>query len=219
MRNKRLRVRNPLKGLRNPVKSLRGRNPLKLLRGRNPLKLLRGAYGANPLHLLALVACFALTGYVASFLVGYPLLLRIVIWFLAAVIAHDLVLFPLYALADLSLRGVLWLLPRPGRTPAVPPLNYIRVPALGAGLTFLLFLPGIIQQGAATYLAATGLTQQPFLARWLLLTAAMFGVSAILYAVRARRARPRPAPKKKAPEPPKEAVVDTSAAPGAVPEA
>jgi hypothetical protein len=64
---------------------------------------------------------------------------------------------------------------------------------MGAALTLLVFLPGIIQQGAPTYEAATGQTQQPFLGRWLLLTAAMFGVSAIAYAtrlVRVRRRRP-----------------------------
>ena len=56
----------------------------------------------------------------------------------------------------------------------------------------MLFLPGIIEQGAPTYLAATGQTQQPFLGRWLLLTAALFATSAVVYTVRlvARRARP-----------------------------
>ena len=68
-------------------------------------------------------------------------------------------------------------------------LNYIRVPALGAGLTLLLFLPGIIEQGAPTYAAATGQTQEPFLGRWLLLTAAMFAISARLYAIRLVMAR------------------------------
>jgi len=48
----------------------------------------------------------------------------------------------------------------------------------------LLFFPGIIQQGKNSYLQRTGQTQQPFLDRWLLLTAAMFGLSAILYAAR-----------------------------------
>ena len=63
-------------------------------------------------------------------------------------------------------------------------LNYVRVPALGAALTLLVFLPGIIKQGAPTYLAATGQTQEPFLGRWLMLTAAMFAISAGCYAVR-----------------------------------
>jgi hypothetical protein len=70
---------------------------------------------------------------------------------------------------------------RPSR---VPVLNYLRVPALGAGLTLLVFLPGIVKQGAGTYLAATGQTQDPFLGRWLLLTAAMFAISAASYAIR-----------------------------------
>lgn len=156
----------------------------------NLLARLGRAYGASPLHLLALVACFALAGYVATHLVGDPLMVRIVIWFAAAVIGHDVVLFPLYALADRSLRGVLRVLPaaRGNRTPVVPPLNYLRIPALGAGLLLLLFLPGIIEQGQQTYLSATGQTQQPYLDRWLLLTAALFALSVVVYAVRSRRA-------------------------------
>jgi hypothetical protein len=105
------------------------------------------------------------------------------VWFAAAIIAHDLVLFPIYALVDrihLAVRRVR----RHGRADVdVPVLNYIRIPALGAGLTLLLFLPGIIKQGAPTFVAATGLTQDPFLSRWLLLTAAMFGTSAVAYSV------------------------------------
>jgi hypothetical protein len=105
----------------------------------------------------------------------------IAVWFAAAIIAHDLVLYPIYALADRLLVATRRD-PRPGSR--VPVLNYIRVPALGAGLTLLVFLPGIIEQGAPTYRAATGLTQEVFLGRWLLLTAAMFAISAALYAVR-----------------------------------
>lgn len=157
---------------------------------RNALSRLARAYGANPLHLLAFIACFALAGYVATRLVDDPLVVRMLIWFLAAVIGHDLVLFPLYALADRSLTGLLRMLPtvRLNRTPVVSPLNYLRIPALGTGLLLLLFLPGIIQQGQQTYLNATGLTQQPYLGRWLVLTAALFGVSAIAYALRSRHA-------------------------------
>jgi hypothetical protein len=102
------------------------------------------------------------------------------------------VLFPIYALADRLLPTTGF-----GRQPAskVPVLNYIRVPALGAGLTLLVFLPGIIEQGAPTFRAATGLTQDLFLGRWLLLTGAMFAVSAVIYAIRlamADRAAPKP---------------------------
>ena len=77
----------------------------------------------------------------------------------------------------------------------MPVLNYVRIPLMGSALTLLVFLPGIIQQGAPTYIAATGQTQEPFLGRWLLLTAAMFAASAVAYGVRlalARRVRPTP---------------------------
>ncbi|OBG63931.1 MULTISPECIES: hypothetical protein [unclassified Mycobacterium] len=143
-------------------------------------------YGSGPWHLLILIAGFALLGYVVA--TSKPVTLwnthvwwqSIIVWFAAAIVAHDLVLFPIYALLDRLLsRSVVRLPPRP-----VPVINHIRVPALGAGLTLLVFLPGIIKQGAATYSAATGQTQDPFLGRWLLLTSAMFGVSAAIYAVR-----------------------------------
>jgi hypothetical protein len=149
-------------------------------------------YGANPLHLLVMLACFALAGYVALRLTHEPALVRMLIWFLGAVVAHDFVLFPLYAFADRSLAAALRALwPRRGTAALVAPLNYIRVPALGTGLLFLLFFPGIIRQGQATYLGATGQDQQPYLSRWLLLTAAMFAASAVTYAIRLRQAQAR----------------------------
>jgi hypothetical protein len=156
----------------------------------DPLTRTARAYGASPLHLLALLASFAVAGYAVAHLARESTFVRILIWFLAAVIGHDLILFPLYALADRSLTGALRALwPRRGTAALVSPLNYFRVPLLGTGLLFLVFLPGIIRQGQATYHAATGQTQQPFLDRWLLLTAAMFALSALVYAIRLRRSR------------------------------
>jgi hypothetical protein len=153
---------------------------------RDTLRNVRNFYGASPLHLLALVGCLALAGYAASRTLSNPAWPVMLAWFTGAVIAHDLVVFPLYALADRSLtRALRRLWPRRGATPGlVPAVNHIRVPALGAGLLFLLFFPGILRQGAATYASATGHTQQPYLGRWLLLVAAMFITSAVVYAVR-----------------------------------
>jgi hypothetical protein len=141
-----------------------------------------------------MVAGFALLGYVLMAL--RPAALwnpgtwwqSVAVWFAAAVIAHDLVLFPLYAAADAAL-GRLSGRRIPASEPKVPLRNYIRVPALGAGLTLLVFLPGIIEQGADTYHAATGQTQEPFLGRWLLLVAVLFAGSAVSYAARLFRAR------------------------------
>ena len=147
----------------------------------------RDLYGSHPLHLLLMLAGFALLGYIVATLTPQALWnpqvwwQSIAVWFAAAVIVHDFVLFPLYALADRLLA-----LPaeRTARRPAVAPLNYLRLPALGTALSFLVFSPGIIEQGAPVYQAATGQTQEPFLGRWLLLSAAMFGLSAIAYATR-----------------------------------
>lgn len=147
----------------------------------------RAFYGAHPLQLLTMLAGFAVLGYVVVTVTPQALWnphvwwQSIAVWFAVAIIAHDLVLFPLYALADRLLT-----IPteQRKRQPRVPAVNYIRLPVLASALTFLVFLPGIIEQGAPTYLAATGQTQEPFLGRWLLLTAAMFGVSAVVYAIR-----------------------------------
>jgi hypothetical protein len=156
-------------------------------------------YGSHPLHLLTMVSGFALLGYIlATFKLATlwnpgTWWQSIAVWFAAAVLAHDLLFFPLYALADRALSARTRRRPAPGHSghPKVLARNYIRVPALGAGLTLLVFLPGIIEQGGPTYQAATGQTQQPFLGRWLLLTAAMFAVSAITYAARLAVARRR----------------------------
>src|SRR5258705_13889116 len=107
----------------------------------NPLPRADRAYGANPLHLLALLACFAVAGYAVSHLLHESTFVRIVIWFLAAVIGHDLILFPLYALADRSVGEALRALwPHRGTLARVSPRNYLRVPVLGTTLLFLVFL-------------------------------------------------------------------------------
>ncbi|WP_190814893.1 hypothetical protein [Saccharopolyspora pogona] len=141
-------------------------------------------YGAGPLHLVLLLGCFALTGYVVFQLLAEPLLIRIAVWFAAAIILHDLVLFPVYALADRALTSVAHVRSRNATRSRVSPVNYIRVPVLASGLLLLLFLPGIIQQGATTYLAATGQTQAPFLTRWVLITVGLLAASALLYGTR-----------------------------------
>ncbi len=152
-------------------------------------------YGSNPLHFLGTIAAWALAGYVVTVLGPHALWNHKVwwqsigVWFLAAIIIHDLVLFPLYALADRSVTAALAALRnrkprRPPWVPRVSALNYLRVPTLATGLSLLLFFPGIIQQGQVSYFAATGQNQHPFFGRWLLLVATLYGFSALVYAVR-----------------------------------
>ena len=155
-----------------------------------------GTAGANPLQVLVLVGSFALVGYAIA-LLGPAHLWNskvwwhsIIVWFLGAVVLHDLILFPIYLISDHSAAAA-WrsLHRRRTKPPIVHPINYLRLPVMGSGLLLLMFFPGIIEQGATTYRGATGLTQAPYLNRWLLLTAAMFFVSAGAYAARTLLAR------------------------------
>ena len=142
-------------------------------------------YGANPLHLLALLGCFAVTGYAVLQLLPGPNTLRIVVWFVGAALVHDLILFPLYALADRSLTGA-----ARSRRAARGSVNWVRVPALLSGLLLLLFWPVVFQHSEPAYRRASGLDQDPYLERYLLVVAALFLGSAVLFAGRKALTRP-----------------------------
>ncbi|MGH3644018.1 MAG: hypothetical protein ACRDUX_33925 [Mycobacterium sp.] len=162
--------------------------------------LVKRLYGENLLHLIVLLGALALVAYAVSVLGVHNLFnpkvwwQSIAVWFAVAVIGHDLILFPLYALAERLLPRARARREASAHPRRVPLTNYLRMPTLATGLTFALFFPGIIQQGAFTYHAATGLTQEPFLARWLLLTAGFYLASAVCYVVRSVMTRTRPAP-------------------------
>ena len=98
-----------------------------------------------------------------------------------AVVAHDLVLFPLTALLDRIAQRA------PGAR-AVPAVNHLRVPALLSGLLFLVWFPLILGLSERRYETATRLSTDVYLPRWLAVTGALFIASALLYAVRLRRA-------------------------------
>ncbi|MFG1633375.1 hypothetical protein [Pseudonocardia alni] len=134
-------------------------------------------------RLLAALGCFALAGWAAYAIVGgSPDLVTMAWWFAGAVLLHDLVLFPLYAAGD---RLLLLALPRT----RVPLVNHVRIPVLGSGLALLMFLPGIIRQGALSTLNATGLDQEPYRMRWVWLTVVLFVVSALVWTARTLLAR------------------------------
>lgn len=156
-------------------------------------------YGASPLHLLALIGCFALAGYAAARLVpSRPL--GVAIWFAGAVIGHDLVLMPLYALADRSAAAVLRR--RAARLPALPWINYLRVPAALSGLLLLVWFPLILRL-RTRYQASTTLSPEPYLWHWLAVTGALFLLSAAALALRVRALRHPPAPPEQPPASPR----------------
>jgi len=152
------------------------------------MRRLLGWYGAGPLHLLSLLACFAIAGYAAAQLVASRPL-GIAVWFLGAVIGHDLLLMPLYSVADRSAAAVIR-----HRAPALPTvawINYVRVPAALSGLLLLVWFPLILRLTTA-YHASTTLSPDPYLWHWLAVTGALFLLSAVALAVRLR-GMPEPA--------------------------
>lgn len=141
---------------------------------------MRRLYGAGPGQLVALLGCFAVSAYAVTRLLDeLPILLRIGSWFVGAALAWDLVLGPLLALADRVLRRVL----------TGPTLNYARVPALISGVLLLVWAPLILSRSGETFERKSGLSIDPYLGRWLAVTAVLFAVSGSLLAVRLLRRR------------------------------
>jgi hypothetical protein len=146
-------------------------------------------YGASPLHLLALLACFGLAGYAAARLIpSQPL--GVAAWFLGAVIGHDLLLMPLYSLADRSAMAAIR--HREPQLPVTPWINYVRVPAALSGLLLLVWFPLILRL-QSPYHASTTLSADPYVWHWLAVTGALFLLSAVAFALRLR-GEPRTAP-------------------------
>jgi hypothetical protein len=154
------------------------------------LQRFRRNYGASPLHLLALIASLAITAAAAVrwFDVAASDTVRILIWFAAAIVVHDLVLLPTYSAVDrIASRGRAGR-PAAGPAPArTPRWSYVRVPAILSGLLLLVFFPEIFGLGEATFRAASGQSQNVYLARYLLIVGVVFALSGLAYAWRSAR--------------------------------
>lgn len=151
------------------------------------MRWFREHYGAGPIHLLALLAAFAVAAYALSRaldLTGNPD--RIVLWLGGSIVAHDLVLFPIYALLGAIAAGMFVPGGRRSRL-RVAALNHLRVPALLSGLLLLVWFPLIAGKGERSFMRVSGLSKDVYFGRWLLITAVLFGGSALLFALRARR--------------------------------
>ncbi|MFE2141427.1 hypothetical protein ACFXA3_06645 [Streptomyces sp. NPDC059456] len=145
----------------------------------------RRRYGASPLHLLLVLASFALAVY-AGLRLFQGDTLGVAVWFVGAALLHDLVLLPLYSVTD---RAAQALFTRgPGPTPPVPrvSVNHVRVPAFVSGVLLLVWWPLVFRR-VGHYTAATALPADGFLGRWLLITAALFAASAVVLVVRTLR--------------------------------
>jgi hypothetical protein len=137
----------------------------------------RDRYGASPLHLLAHLVVLPLVAWALLQVIDRPDAIRIVVWLALSAVVHDLVLLPFYSALD-----------RAGQRAAPrPAVNYLRVPALLSGLLLLVFFPAISGKGEPSFQRTSGLTYDGYLARWLLITAALFAISAVVYRLRGSR--------------------------------
>jgi predicted metal-binding membrane protein len=142
----------------------------------------RSTYGASPLHLLSMATALLLAGYTVTRILDSPALVSLAVWFVGAIVVHDLVLFPLYSAADRGLQALGRAAPR-----GVSPVNHVRVPLLLSAVLLLVWAPLILGLGEETYAASSGLSKDPFLGRWLAVTAALVLGSAALYGLRLGR--------------------------------
>jgi hypothetical protein len=158
---------------------------MRILRARRPL-----GSPLQPFHLTLLACSFALAAYAGVRLLADDWL-GVVLWFAGAALLHDLVLVPLYSAAD---RALLAAARAVGQRPRA---GYARVPAALSLLLLLTWFPLISGSVDARYQSAAGQSAAPFLSHWLLVTAALFGASALLLAadvLRVRRAAKRRPP-------------------------
>jgi hypothetical protein len=133
-------------------------------------------YGASPIHLIAHLALLPLAAWALLTVLDFRAASNVVLWLIAAVILHDLVLLPVYSVLD-----------RIGQVTVRGAINYVRVP-LGLSLLMLLVFWGTIREkGEGAFRRVSGLEYEGYLERWLLVSAALFAVSGVLYLLRTRR--------------------------------
>ncbi|MFA4929825.1 MAG: hypothetical protein WC558_15020 [Patulibacter sp.] len=160
--------------------------------------LWRRTYGASPLHLLLHLAGIALAAWALSqaFDPRYSAsAFNLLLWLVAGLVLHDLIALPLYVVADRVARAA-WSVPRwlRGRAASAPVLGtvrgngHVRFPLVVSAVLLLVYLPNILGKAPKGHFFSTGLPEQPdFAARWLLITAGLFLLSALIYAARSVR--------------------------------
>jgi hypothetical protein len=129
-----------------------------------------------------MLASLSFAGYVISrvFHASHPG--WIAVWFVGAIVAHDMVLFPLYAAVD-----ALVMRHRPGRRTSVagvPWRNHVRVPVVLSGILLLMTFPLVFRLSEHAYFAATGLHTSVYLGRWLAVTGCIFASSGVVFVAR-----------------------------------
>jgi hypothetical protein len=159
----------------------------------------RRLYGANPLHLIAHLAAFAVAFWAIGQIMDGGMSINWIVWFVGAALLHDLVLLPLYSSLDRGL-GLATPSVKTGSR-RVPLINHLRVPAVIAGILLIVYFPLILGLSSRNYLNDTGHHLAGYTRNWLLITAGLFLVSALVYVARVGRRRP-PRPPRAPRQPP-----------------
>lgn len=149
------------------------------------IALFRRAYGSSPLHLLAQLAAFAIAVYAFSQILrpASTQAFSVLLWFVGGALLHDLVFVPIYLVLDLVARLGL----QDHALRRVRAINHVRYPLAISFVTFATCFPLILERAPENFVRAGGRQPPDYLGRWLLITAVVFTLSAVAYAVRLRR--------------------------------
>lgn len=144
------------------------------------MAVLRRRYGASPLHLLAHLVLLALAAWAVLQALSARGARDVAIWFLAALVLHDLVGLPLYSALDRVAQRA--------RVRGVAAVNHVRFVAVVGGVSLLVFFPLILGKSDGNLRYVSGVTPSGYLGRWLLLCAGAALASALVLVVRVARA-------------------------------
>ena len=152
------------------------------------MRWIRKHYGAHPVHLLLMLACFAIAAYALTRIKDQGELAITVVIFAFALILHDFVGWPLYTWVDRQAQRLSGR--QTGRARAeVPWINHLRVPSFVSGVLLIIAFPLIAQLKHNYYAAVAGVSETAYLTHWLLVTAFLFVASAAIYLCRVAMVR------------------------------
>ena len=149
------------------------------------ISLWKRLYGESPLHLLAQLVAFAIAIYAFKQIIDVRSTdnTSLAIWFIAGALLHDLIFVPIYLSLDLVMRlGIQDHALRHLRV-----VNHVRVPVVISGVLLLTTFSLILSKNDATFVRTAGVQPPDYLGRWLLITAGLFLLSGVIYAVRVGR--------------------------------
>jgi hypothetical protein len=138
------------------------------------------------MKVLAHLILLPIAGWALLTLLDFRAADNVVVWLVAAVILHDLILLPAYSGLD-----------RVARSAVGDAINYVRIPAGLSLLMLLVFWSTIRGKGDGAFHYVSGLHYDGYAQRWLLVSAGLFAVSGALYLARragSRRHSGRPTP-------------------------